>query len=85
MNSKKLWRVVIILSMLEAALPVLAKPLANWEMPENLSDWQSTIYETRLEIAHDGTLGAFWVAENSAGGKYGLFARFRARAALEPA
>jgi hypothetical protein len=77
MNSKKLWSVVIILSMLGAALPVLTKALANWETPENLSDWQSTIYETRLEIAPDGTMGAFWVAENSAGGKYGLFARFR--------
>ena len=77
MNSKKLWSVVIILSMLGAALTVLAKPLANWETPENLSDWQSTIYETRLEIAPDGTLGAFWVAEKNAGGKYGLFAHFR--------
>jgi hypothetical protein len=65
-----------VLVLLAASTPTMAATNDAWSPPSNLSDWQGSVLDFRLELGRDGTQAALWLAQDGSG-KWSLWARVR--------
>ena len=74
MYYRKFCYAMILVGLFLVVIPAQAYPLANWSPPENLSDWQESVAESRLVLGNDGTQAAFWIRWNGAGTQWSTYA-----------